>query len=402
MDPDTGFRTPKEVTDYFAQKRLRPAFSWLDVWGEEHAFAHTVAKAVDAELLGTFQSSLKTALADGQSFETWKAGIRSDLTRLGWWQVRKVSDPLGIDKDKLIDFTSTRRLKTIFWSNMRSARAAGQWERIQRTKRALPYILYVRTAAADPRPEHLAWAGIVLPVDDPFWTTHFPPNGWGCKCAVRQITAREARRLLGAGQIAVDGVKVPITNKAPPIETSPHTNRRTGAVTEIPEGIDAGWHTNPGLARARTLARRLNEDLSTAGPAVARDRIAELFNSRTPEVLAGLPERVQLPVAVSEKLADELKAVSPLVVASNETIKAKVGKHAVVSLDTFSIAQSLIDQGRIVDEGRSESQRAIYVQIGGGWWKLVIKRSAQGYLRLHTIYRVDASRARKWINRGGK
>ena len=28
--------------------------------------------------------------------------------------------------------------------------------------------------------------GIIKPVDDPFWNTNYPPNGWGCRCNVIQ------------------------------------------------------------------------------------------------------------------------------------------------------------------------------------------------------------------------
>lgn len=394
-----GFQTPQEITDYFRQKRLRPAFSWNDVWAEEHAYAFTVAKAVDAELLGAFRSSIDKAITNGESFETWKEKIQKDLTRLGWWGPRKVSDPTGVDPAKLVDFSNSRRLKTIFWSNMRAARAAGQWDRIQRTKTALPFILYVRTAAADPRPEHLAWAGLVLPVDDPFWSTHFPPNGWGCKCSVRQITRREAGRLIDAGSMQVDGEDVPVSDTAPAIQTKPHRNRRTGEVNEIPEGIDPGWHTNPGQSRARTLSKRLVEELDDAGPEIAREKIGELFDGTSPRVFSGLTERSQLPVAVSEKLQGALGARSPIVVVSSDTMKVKTGKHAAVTVDTFALVDSMIARGHLIDEGRDRAQRAIYIEMGGVWWKLVIKVSAAGYLRLHTLYRVDRTYAEKWIER---
>lgn len=392
-----GFKTPREVTDYFRQKRLRPAFSWGDVWAEEHSYAFTVAKAVDTELLGAFRATLDEAIANGETFENWKAKIAERLKAQGWWGPRAVADPTGQDPDRQVDFSRSRRLKTIFWSNMRAARAAGQWDRIQRTKLALPYLLYVRTSAADPRQEHLAWAGIVLPVDDPFWSTHFPPNGWGCKCSVRQITRREAERLINAGEMSIDGETVQIVSEAPEIRTQPFRNRRSGAVSQIPDGIDPGWHTNPGLSRARTLSTRLIEELEDAGPDIARQKIAELFDGSAPRVLAGLKERVQLPVAVSSPLQKTLDARSPLIVVSSETMTVKTGKHTLVSIDTFSLVDHMLETGRVVDEGRDALQRAVYVQLGGAWWKLVIKRSAAGYLRLHTLYRVNANRALKWV-----
>ncbi len=258
------FAPPPEVTSYFEGKSLRPAFSWQDVWAEEHAYAFTIAKATEAELLGVFKSSIDEAIRTGKGFETWKTEASKELTRLGWWGPRMVSDPSGVDPDRMVNFASDRRLKTIFWSNLNSARSAGQWERAQRTKKALPFILYVRTTSGDPRPEHLSWVRIILPVDHPFWKSHWPPNGWLCKCQVRQISAREAQQLLG--REPKDG-GVLYRDTAPDLGPDiPHRNRRTGEITMVPQGIDAGWHTNPGLARASTLIRNFEERLPSIAP----------------------------------------------------------------------------------------------------------------------------------------
>ena len=43
----------------------------------------------------------------------------------------------------------------------------------------------------NPRPNHLAMDGIILPRTDPFWQINYPPNGWGCKCRVVAATRAE-------------------------------------------------------------------------------------------------------------------------------------------------------------------------------------------------------------------
>lgn len=71
-----------------------------------------------------------------------------------------------------------------------TARTAGQmakkWQRIQADKDLFPNLKY-RTVGDDlVRDEHAVLNGIIRPVDDPFWGTHYPPNGWRCRCDVVQ------------------------------------------------------------------------------------------------------------------------------------------------------------------------------------------------------------------------
>ncbi|MCX6210112.1 MAG: phage minor head protein [Bacteroidetes bacterium] len=70
---------------------------------------------------------------------------------------------------------------------VRQARAAVQWQKIQKQKKLYPNLKYMPSVSAHPREAHRAFYGIVRPVDDSFWNTHFPPIGWGCKCRVEQV-----------------------------------------------------------------------------------------------------------------------------------------------------------------------------------------------------------------------
>ena len=383
--PRPGFQTPREVTDYFDQKGFRPAFSWLDVWGEEHAYAFTVAKATELELLTAFRTSISDALKNGQGFETWRAGLMPTLARLGWDKPRTVVDPTGERAPADVNFASPRRLRTIFWSNANAARSAGQWERAQRTKAGLPYILYVRTRASDPRKEHLGWVGIILPVDDAFWSTHWPPNGWGCKCSIRQVTGRERDRLLG--QEPSDGG---ISYRDTPPDNGPpriFTNARTGEVSEVPAGIDPGWGTNPGLSRAQTLVTRLTERLAEAGPEDARAAIVDLTASPVARVLAGLPHEVFMPVAIAPPtLTGELGASARVLEVSNRLIATEKMARPIAAADLADV-QGVVDGGTIVDEGRPR-QRAVFGEGSeGGLWRAVVKAADRGRRLLLSSFR---------------
>lgn len=69
---------------------------------------------------------------------------------------------------------------------VRQARMAANWQRYEKNKRLYPNLKYIQTKAAKPDEQHLKYVGIIRPVDDPFWNSHYPPNRWRCQCSVEQ------------------------------------------------------------------------------------------------------------------------------------------------------------------------------------------------------------------------
>lgn len=104
--------------------------------------------------------------------------------------------------------------------DIRIERAAAQWQRIQRTKRAMPYLIYQLGPRRETCELHLKWDGVLLPVDDPWWATHMPPNSWGCTCRVGQVSKYEYQRILASGKVIAKPTA---------------------------DGIEPGWDFNPGL-----------------------------------------------------------------------------------------------------------------------------------------------------------
>lgn len=239
---------PEEALAYLRSKKLLPAFSYLDVWKEEHDNAFTVAKMMDIDILAHVQEALITALEEGQTFKQFAENLKPYLIDKGWWGEQLAIDPLD-GKSKTVKLGSNARLETIYRTNMRTARAAGQWDRIERTQRTHPFLLYELGPSREHRPEHTSWKGIVLPVTDPWWQTHMPPNGWGCLCRVRQLSRREGERLIASGNYQ---------SEAPPLDEREWLNKRTGEVERIPKGIDPGWNYNPG-SRKTTLKVQLKK-----------------------------------------------------------------------------------------------------------------------------------------------
>lgn len=215
---------PQEALDYFDQKELKVGFDYRDVWKQEHSVAFTVAKVMELEVLATMRDLVRGALEEGRTFEEFKQAAELVLDESGWANYHK-------------ETPRPRRLRVIYETNLRVARAAGQWQRIERTKRALPYLLYDNSTSLRKREVHEGWVGLVLPVDDPFWDYAMPPSAWGCKHRVRQVSRREAADLGGE-------------NEAPPLEFVEWENKRTGTVEQVPRGCDPGFNYNPGNNRS--------------------------------------------------------------------------------------------------------------------------------------------------------
>ncbi|QYA56393.1 minor capsid protein [Acinetobacter johnsonii] len=71
-------------------------------------------------------------------------------------------------------------LDNVFRTNIQSAYGHGRWQQQQRNKDKRQYLMYSAINDSRVRPAHLALNRIVLPIDHPFWLTHYPPLGFRC------------------------------------------------------------------------------------------------------------------------------------------------------------------------------------------------------------------------------
>lgn len=249
----------REAIEYFRSKGFAPQlqrFHHLDHFREEHARDFVVAKAMRDDVLTAIREEVDRLLAEGKTVQQASADLAPRLKELGWWGRSIQTDPLTGETQE-VQLGSMRRLRTIFDTNMRTAHAAGHWARIQRTKRAFPYLEYVQIERPTKRHDHARFHGKIWHVDDPVWQRIYPPNGYFCGCTVRQLTE---------GQMKREGKTV-----SPPLdlEEEPWTNKRTGEVFMVPAGINPGFDTNPGAAWLD-----LGQDWDRMTPDLAPDRRA--------------------------------------------------------------------------------------------------------------------------------
>ncbi len=81
---------------------------------------------------------------------------------------------------------NVNHLSTEYNTAIQQARSASLWQDIQQNKEYLPMLTYHTVGDGRVRPEHASLDEITRPVDDKFWYTCFPPNGWNCRCTTIQ------------------------------------------------------------------------------------------------------------------------------------------------------------------------------------------------------------------------
>ena len=370
---------PKAVLDFLSRKQLKPSFDYREVWKQENQAAFTVAKATRLDILQDIHEELTKAMASGQTLASFQKQLKPLLQKKGWWGIKEMTDPLT-GKAKLVQLGSPRRLKIIYDTNMRTAYAHGQWQRIQRTKAALPYLTYEIGPSKNHRKDHVQWQGLCLPADDPFWDSHYPPNGWGCKCRVRQVSQYEYDQLNKAGKIGT---------KAPPIKRQEYINKRTGVVEQVPEGIDPGWDYNPGKMRFNEQLNQLTGKLNRLEPELARAAVKDLVKGPAFAAWYAAPEGA-FPLAVlphydQARLGAQVKTA----VLSPQTLAKQRQHHPELAMAQYSWVQRCVDEGKaILDKGS-----LIYILEKDGFVSVIKATKTGKALFVTSVRRLSSKKA---------
>lgn len=242
----------EEQIRFLRDKLELPTETWIDIWQEAHDKAFVVAGAMDADLLADLHRAVGDAIEDGASLEDFQAQFDAIAAKHGW---------LAEESDAYRAW----RARVIYETNLRTSYAAGRWKYLQSMKERMPYWIYRHSDdVAHPRPAHLAIDGLVLPADDSFWSSAYPPNGWGCKCFVEGAS----RQYLDLHGIEVD--TAPADWKA-----------------------DTGWGYAPGASVAEQMAEAVDQKAAQLPP--------ELRKSWLESLLSGISEAFSAVVSVARK-----------------------------------------------------------------------------------------------------
>lgn len=358
MAVDYGSLPFREQIDFFKAKVNIPTAAWTDVYAAEHDHAFMVAGA-RGELLSDLRGSIEGFIERGETIAAFRKQFKEIVAKHGW----------------AYNGGENWRTRIIYETNLRQSYNAGREAQMAdpALRKTRPYGLYRHGGSAEPRQQHLAWDGTVLPLDDPWWDTHSPQNGWGCSCKKFTLSERDVQRM---------GLKV--RDQAPAVEWEEKVVGKNGPsprTVQVPKGIDPGFEHAPGKSRiaAMTPPPVDTPPAVVAGPARITDPLpapraappGRRIQRDTPEayVQAFLDEfgaTPDSPVYYRDK-ADELLLISDQLFRQRGTGALKVlkrgrEKDVLLLADTIRDPDEILLQEVAIGPGITSTQRVYLAQ----------------------------------------
>lgn len=214
----------KEQNEFFRRKANVPTNSYVDIYNNEHDYAFVVAGANRNALLNDFRAAIDKAISQGTTLDEFRKDFAEIVERHGW----------------SYNGSFSWRTRIIYETNLNSSYQAGRYQQLRDAK--FLYMEYLHNDYVEhPRELHQSWDHLVLDFNDPWWNTHFPPNGYGCQCRVRGRTKGDLKRM---GKDGPD--TAPSINWVDKVIGENSDNPR---IVRVPEGIDPSFEHIPGQSR---------------------------------------------------------------------------------------------------------------------------------------------------------
>lgn len=270
---------PADAVAYFRAKGFEVSDNWWEVWQRSHAKAFTVAKAMRMDVLETIRDHVDSALVNGTTAKQFIDSLAPQLQAKGWWGKQTWVDSAGTARN--VQLGSAYRLRNIYRNNLQTAYMSGRYRRQLANSKDRPYWMYVAVMDGQTRPAHANLNGKVFRYNDPIWQYIYPPNGWGCRCRIRALTAKQLERM---GLSVENG-----NNYIEQIIAEAGVDSSTGEVIQVdhvrlnlPGGKtmtpDVGWAYNPGEAAFGTDVA-VAKKLATAQSIELRSQLVQSLNN---------------------------------------------------------------------------------------------------------------------------
>ncbi len=282
--------------------------SWRDMRHAQHDRAFTVAGAMQADLLADLAKAVDDSVSKGLGLEYFRKQFDKIVEQYGW------------------AYNGERRWRTrvIYGTNMRVSYAAGRLVQLRdpELQKLAPFWMYRHSGSDNPRLKHKAWDKLALPADDPWFKTHYPPNGWGCGCRVVAVSARDIARMGGRIEIPPEGT----------------------------DGIDEGWDYMPGGSVTNELQGVVDAKAEQLPPT-----LAEPFKA---DAAARFVERMAVDEVVKRGIVEQAKKTEfAILLKAGKRILSKRGRESAVEFTEAELSQ--FNQGELVHNHPSSSSLSL-------------------------------------------
>lgn len=317
--------TFEEQAKYFEKKLNLKTNSYLDILGEEHDYFFVVAGANRNEVLTEFRQAVDEAILNGETLEGFRKRFDEIVAKTGW------------------EYNGGRNWRTriIYDTNVYGAYNRGRLQQHLELAEDMPYWEYQHNDNAHPRPQHVAWDGLVLRYDDPFWKYHYPIKAYGCHCTVQALDDFDLQHY---------GKKVSPT---PEIEFEQKTvGVRSGnpRVVTVPKGVDVGFtphnFDNIKAGRNESIDQLLFNKMIHAEPRLASLLIDDVLKKPFAVSMLNQAMKAMVDTVTTEKMArGQFKNVGilPPKVIDKLTALDKAPQSAVIAVRDDDVLHALRD-----------------------------------------------------------
>lgn len=363
---------PRDAVAYLESKGIRPTRHWYDIWQEAQAKAVTVSGMTRLDLLEDVKKGLVDAVKNGKTGKMFIDDLAPILRAKGWTGKRQSINPkTGEVTEKGPDLPA--RLSLIFFQNVQSAYMYGRYRAMLANAEERPWWMYIAVLDSRTRPHHRALHRKVFRYDDPFWKTHYPPNGFYCRCRVRALSDAQLEReglTPESGEGRMVNREVVVNPRAP---ESQRVVREVWGWQERPGGLthwtDTGFSYSAGYTTYQLdceLAQKL--ELIKSGTLYA-EVVQTINNAPARHAAFGL--------WIEEKLASKWKTGDAVVVGLVQPEVVAAAKAA--GLDPARIAV-------MTDDKLGHSKRQVHQEAGTALSVEQYKGLAESFSRPEAIY----------------
>lgn len=158
-------KSPKEIVEYLDKQGIEITWDWEEQLEAIKKHCFTVAKVSSADILELIKSMVDKAVAEGKTFRDFKRELYAELVQAGYAQRED---------------GSAWRLDNIYRTNLQSAYMAGRYYKMMDVKENFPYWEFVPIQDNRTTDGCSNLNGVILPADDSFWKTNYPPRHYRC------------------------------------------------------------------------------------------------------------------------------------------------------------------------------------------------------------------------------